>query len=257
MAHGLISPLVYSGLPWLNAVFAGTFLGSLTPTVMSVAGFSVIRFALGLAEGGNFPGAIKTVGLWYPKSERATATGLFNSGANVGIIVAAFAVPFIVDRMQWPWAAAFCLTGAIGFRVADVLAVSVRSSRAASARFRRGIGLHPQRSARSARSHFLVQPAAASPDVGLYVGHVPGQSRLVVLRLLDAEIPGKQPPLGTKQMFWPLLTIFVMADVGSIAGGWFSSWLIQRGSSVNVARKTTFLVCSFAAMPVASRGAGG
>ncbi len=55
-----------------------------------------------------------------------------------------------------------------------------------------------------------------------------------------------------EQMFWPLLTIFVMADAGSIVGGWFSSWLIQRGASVNVARKTTFLVCSFAAMPVAS-----
>ena len=110
MAHVLISPLVYSGLPWCNAVFAGTFLGSLTPAIMSVAGFSVIRFALGLAEGGNFPGAIKTVGLWFPKSQRATATGLFNSGANVGIIVAAFAVPFIVNKMHWPWAVAFCLT---------------------------------------------------------------------------------------------------------------------------------------------------
>jgi MFS transporter, ACS family, hexuronate transporter len=69
MAHGLVSPLVYFGLPWINAVLAGTFLGSLTPMILSVAGFSVARFALGLAEGGNFPGAMKTVGLWHPKSE--------------------------------------------------------------------------------------------------------------------------------------------------------------------------------------------
>ena len=219
---------------------------------MSVAGFSVVRFALGLAEGGNFPGAIKTVGLWYPKSERATATGLFNSGANVGIIVAAFAVPFIVDRMQWPWAAAFCLTGGLGLvwltfwlllydrperhpRVSPAELAFIRSD-------------PPDPPARISWFSLL----AASPDVGLYVGHVLGQSRLVVLRLLDAEIPGKQPPTSARsEMFWPLLTIFVMADVGSIAGGWFSSWLIQRGVSVNVARKTTFLVCSFGAMPVA------
>ena len=91
MAHGLVQPLVYSGLPWLNAVLAGTFLGSLTPAIVSVAGFSVARFALGLAEGGNFPGAIKTVGLWHPKSERAMSTGIFNAGSNMGIIVAAYA----------------------------------------------------------------------------------------------------------------------------------------------------------------------
>ena len=111
VAHGLVRPLVYSGLPWLNAAFAGTFLGSLTPAIVSVAGFSGVRFVLGLAEGGNFPGAIKTVGLWHPKSERAMATGIFNSGSNVGIIIAAYSVPFIVHEMKWGWPAAFYLTG--------------------------------------------------------------------------------------------------------------------------------------------------
>ena len=71
MAHGLIGPMVYCGLPWLNAVLGGTLLGAVTPTIASVIGFSAVRMALGLAEGGNFPGAIKTVGVWHPKSERA------------------------------------------------------------------------------------------------------------------------------------------------------------------------------------------
>ena len=111
MAHGLVHPLVYSGLPWLNTVFAGTFLGSLTPAVLSVAGFSAGRVALGLAEGGNFPGAIKTVGQWHPARERALATGLFNAGTNTGIIIAAYAVPLVVTKMHWGWPAAFYLTG--------------------------------------------------------------------------------------------------------------------------------------------------
>ena len=64
-----------------------------------MAGFSVARFALGLAEGGNFPGAIKTVGQWHPKNERALATGIFNSGSNMGIILAAYAVPLIVEEI--------------------------------------------------------------------------------------------------------------------------------------------------------------
>jgi ACS family hexuronate transporter-like MFS transporter len=101
MAHGLVGPLVEHGGPWLDAVLAGTFVGTLTPAVLAVAGFSVARFALGLAEGGNFPGAIKTVGLWHPKGERALSTGIFNSGSNVGIIVAAYAVPFVVKHMDW------------------------------------------------------------------------------------------------------------------------------------------------------------
>ena len=98
LAHGLIGPLVYDGGPWLNAAFGGALVGILTPAILSVAGFSVVRFTLGLIEGGHFPGAIKTVGQWHPKRERALSTGIFNSGSNVGAIVAAYAVPFVVDH---------------------------------------------------------------------------------------------------------------------------------------------------------------
>ena len=67
MMHILVYPLVYDGLPWWNAAFVGTFLGALTPAMVSVAGFSAVRFTLGLVEGGHFPGAIKTVGQWHPQ----------------------------------------------------------------------------------------------------------------------------------------------------------------------------------------------
>ena len=79
----------------------------------SVLGFAVVRSFLGLTESGNFPSAIKTVAEWFPKKERALATGIFNSGSNVGAIVAPLTVPFIAVAWGWKWA--FILTGLIGF----------------------------------------------------------------------------------------------------------------------------------------------
>src|SRR5262249_8392127 len=79
----------------------------------SAWGFGVARLALGLSEAGNFPASIKTVAEWYPKSERALAAGIFNSGSNVGAIVAPLVVPWIATRYGWPWA--FVITGATGF----------------------------------------------------------------------------------------------------------------------------------------------
>ena len=256
MAHGLVSPLVYSGLPWLNAVFAGTFLGSLTPAILSVAGFSVARFALGLAEGGNFPGAIKTVGLWHPKSERAMSTGIFNSGSNVGIIVAAYAVPFIVEKMQWGWAAAFYLTGALGF-VWLVFWLAMYDS--------------PERHPRVSPAE-LAHIRSDPPDPPAHI------SWLSLLRYRQTwaytlgmflvspvwwfylywmpKFLKNNHGIDLGQVFWPLLVVYLMADVGSIAGGGLSSWLIRRGASVNVARKTAFLVVRLGASCRWSRSRG-
>src|SRR5687768_372478 len=79
----------------------------------SVMGFGVARFALGLGEAGNFPAAIKTVAEWFPKKERALATGIFNAGTNVGALVTPLTVPWIAGRFGWRWA--FIITGALGF----------------------------------------------------------------------------------------------------------------------------------------------
>ena len=76
-------------------------------------GFGFWRGFLGISEAGNFPAAIKTIAEWFPKKERALATGIFNSGTNVGAIVAPLAIPAIV--VAWGWQAAFIITGAIGF----------------------------------------------------------------------------------------------------------------------------------------------
>src|SRR5215510_285766 len=93
---------------------AAVLLGTVGLTYSaSVAGFILVRFALGLGESGNFPAAIKTVAEWFPQRERAFATGLFNAGTNIGAVITPMTVPFITARFGWYWA--FILTGVLGF----------------------------------------------------------------------------------------------------------------------------------------------
>src|SRR4051794_28917454 len=92
---------------WWSIAAMGTALAN------SAMGFGFARFLLGVGEAANFPASIKTVAEWFPKSERALATGIFNAGTNIGAIVAPIAVPLIADR--WGWRGAFIGTGAIGF----------------------------------------------------------------------------------------------------------------------------------------------
>lgn len=250
MAHGLVRPLVYFGLPWLSAAFTGGLLGTLTPALVSVAGFSVVRFALGLAEGGNFPGAIKTVGQWHPKQERALSTGIFNSGSNVGIILAAFAVPFVVERMQWGWDAAFYLTGGLGFvwlafwwamyevperhaRVSPAELACIRSDPSDAPAHIRWVSLLQHRQTWA----YTLGMFLTSPVWWFYLYWMP-------------KFLKNNHGIDLAQVFWPLLIVYLLADVGSIAGGWFSSWLIRRGTSINAARKSAFLVCALCAVPV-------
>src|SRR5476651_650389 len=95
------------------ATFLWSLAGIATSLVNTVVGFQIVRGALGLAEAGNFPAAIKTVAEWFPKKERALATGIFNSGTNIGAIITPLSVPFIVVNWGWQWA--FVITGLLGF----------------------------------------------------------------------------------------------------------------------------------------------
>jgi MFS transporter, ACS family, hexuronate transporter len=251
MAHGLVCPLVYSGLPWLNAVFSGTFLGGLTPAVLSVAGFSIARFALGMAEGGNFPGAIKTVGLWHPKRERALSTGLFNAGSNMGILLAAFMVPLIVTTLGFKWSVAFYATGALGFawlvfwwalydrperhpRVSPAELDYIRSDPVDPPKKISWLSLLKYRQTWA----YTFGMFMTGPVWWFYLYWTP-------------DFLKTRHDIALDQVFWPLLVIYLMADVGSIGGGALSSWLIRRGATVNRARKTAFLTCALCVVPVA------
>jgi MFS transporter, ACS family, hexuronate transporter len=247
IGHALIGPLVSSGLPWLNAVFAGTVLGGLTPAVVSVAGFSVVRLCLGLVEGGHFPGAVKTVGQWHPKRERALATGIFNSGSNVGAIVAIAVVPV---ALRWGWASAFCFTGVLSLvwlvfwvflydrperlsRVSTAELAYIRSDPSDPAAKIPWLSLLRYRQTWA----YVLAMFITSPVWWFYINWTP-------------KFLANNHGIDVAQMVAPLIAVFLMADVGSIGGGALSSWLIRRGATINAARKTAFLICACCAVPV-------
>jgi ACS family hexuronate transporter-like MFS transporter len=211
-------------------------------------GFGVARFLLGLGEAGNFPAAIKTTAEWFPKRERALATGIFNAGSNVGAVVAPLVVPALALSLGWQ--AAFVVTGALGLLwVAFWLPLYDR----------------PERISRVSPEE-LAWIRSDPPDKG---GAIPW-GQLLPYRQTWAVAAGKflTDPIWWFYLFWsakfladrfgadlkqigpPLITIYLMADVGSIGGGWLSSRLLARGWTANAARKTALLVCAFCVIPV-------
>jgi len=211
------------------------------------AGFSVARAALGLGESGNFPGAIKATAEWFPRKERALATGIFNAGSNVGAIAAPLLVPWIT--LRWGWETAFIVTGALGFVwLAFWLALY------------RDPEHHPRVSA-AELAHIRSDPAEATTSVSWL--------RLLRHRQTWAFFLGKlmTDPVWWFYLFWlpkyldsrwdvqlaalaaPLVVIYLVADVGSVGGGWVSSALIKRGWTVNRGRKTAMLIAALLIVP--------
>ena len=215
----------------------------------SVAGFMFARFALGLGEGGNFPAAIKVVAEWFPKRERALATGIFNSGTNVGAIVTPMVVPWIT--LTWGWYWAFIWTGAIGFlwlvfwlplydrperhaRVSPAELDLIRSDPPDPSTPIPWVELFRHRQCWA----FAVGKFMTDPIWWLYLFWIP-------------DFLNRNHGINLSMVGPPLIAIYLIADVGSIAGGWLSSTLIKRGWSVNAGRKTAMLVCALAVTPIA------
>jgi ACS family hexuronate transporter-like MFS transporter len=238
----------------------GTRLGySIAVTVWSLAsmahslarsafGFGVARFALGLGEAGNFPAAIKTVTEWFPKKERALAIGIFNSGSNVGAIIAPLTVPWIALHYGWRWA--FLLTGVTDFVWLACWLIFYRK---------------PEQHPRLSKAEFdYIRSDPAEPSTKI------PWARLFPYRQTWAFAAGKflTDPVWWFYLFWlpkylsqtrglplakiglPLVAIYLAADAGSICGGWLSSRLIKRGWTHYRARKMTMLICACSVTPI-------
>lgn len=215
----------------------------------SAMSFTVARFALGLGESGNFPGAVRTVAEWFPKKERAFATGVFNAGSNVGAILAPLTVPWLALTWGWQWA--FIITGLVGLVwVAFWLPVYRRPAE------------HPKLS-----KDELAYISSDPPD--------PSTAKIPWLKLIPHRqtIAFAMGKLLTDSIWWfylfwfplfmkdryavdlksiglPMVVVYLLADVGSVAGGWLSTFFISRGFSHNKARKSAMLACALAIIPV-------
>jgi ACS family hexuronate transporter-like MFS transporter len=217
--------------------------------VRTAFGFGTARAALGLAEAGNFPSAIKVIAEWFPRRERALATGIFNSGANIGAVLAPAAVPWLTVTFGWP--AAFVATGAIGF-VWLVFWLLFYD--------------HPARQRRLSPAE-LAWIHSDPPESR--AGKIPWRS-LFRYRQTWAIVIGRflTDPIWWFYLYWlpkflnerhhltitalgpPLVVIYAVTSVGSIGGGWLSSRFIKRGWPVNRSRKLVMLICALCVVPI-------
>jgi MFS transporter, ACS family, hexuronate transporter len=214
----------------------------------SVGGFIAARFALGLGEAGNFPAAIKTTAEWFPKRERALATGIFNGGSNIGAIVAPLVVPFLAIQYGWQWA--FAIVGAVG--LLWVLAWFPMYRRPAehpglSAAELAHIQSDPQENTeRIPWSQIIRRREAWAFGIGKFFTDPVWWFYLYWLgKFLDSNFGIK-----LSQISLPLVVVYLISDAGSIGGGWISGALIKRGFSVNAGRKLALLLCALLVVPV-------
>jgi MFS transporter, ACS family, hexuronate transporter len=222
--------------------------------VTSTFGFIIARAALGLTESGNFPAAIKTVAEWFPKKERALATGIFNSGANIGAIIAPITVPFIAVAWGWQWA--FIITGSFGFIWLLLWLMYYEKP-----------SLH--------KSLLKEERDYINSDVDFAIEEVGKEKKVSWFKLLKfrqtwAFVLGKflTDPIWWFYLFWlpdfltseyglkdkglvlPVATVYMISTFGSIGGGWLPLKFIRDGWPAFKARKTSMLIYAFSVLPI-------
>jgi MFS transporter, ACS family, hexuronate transporter len=215
--------------------------------VRSVMGFSVARFFLGLGESGNFPAAIKATAEWFSPKERALATGIFNSGAGVGAILAPLAVPWVA--VHFGWRASFLITGV--FSAIWIVWWSVRYRR-------------PHETTDYTRGHVVVAPPASVVPWWHLLRHRQAWGFMVGKFLTD--------PVWWFFLFWlpqyfnsrfgvdllhlgpPLVTVYVVSTIGSVYGGWLPKTYIKMGMALKQARLAAMLTCAVLVVPIVVAG---
>jgi ACS family hexuronate transporter-like MFS transporter len=235
--------------------FLWSVAGVCTAFVNTVFGFSVVRGFLGVTESGNFPAAIKSMAEWFPKKERALATGIFNSGANIGAIITPIAVPIILQHWGWQWA--FISTGLLGFIWLFFWMVLYEVPRR-------------QKRLSQAELNYIESDKDEVQD------HLTtDQPKLSWWQLLGykqtwAFALGKflTDPIWWFYLFWlpdffestyhiklqaaswPVATVYIISTIGSVGGGWLPLYFIRKGWPVFKARKTSMLIYAFCVFPI-------
>jgi ACS family hexuronate transporter-like MFS transporter len=227
-----------------------TAAGASTALVTSTLGLAIARSFLALGEAGNFPAAIKTVAEWFPQRDRAHATGIFNSGSNIGAILAPLLVPFVIFHFG-SWQAAFLITPTFAVVWIGLWLYIYRSPHQ-----------HPR--CNSAERDYINCDGVQAPRAKVK------WRQILPHRQTWAIMVGKflTDPIWWFYLFWsgkfiadkfhvqmkglalPLIVIYVLASFGSLAGGWLSSTLIRSGWTPNAARKTAMFACALAVAPV-------
>jgi ACS family hexuronate transporter-like MFS transporter len=218
----------------------------------SVIGFAAARFGLGFGESGNFPAAIKTTAEWFPKKDRAFATGLFNAATSVGAIAAPFVVGWVVHENGKNWQIPFLITGVLSaiwvflwFRTYQKPEVHPKVSKEELAYIvqdSEGVVENeeklPWKSVLSKRQTWAFSLAKVTDAVWWFY------------LFWGAKFLAATFDVNIKNIALPFFVIYILADGGSIFGGYLSGALMRKGWTVNKARKITLLICAIIILPV-------
>jgi len=232
------------------AMAVWSIAGALHAAARSAIAFASARFFLGFGESANFPAAIKTVAEWFPQKERAFATGLFNSGATIGAIVAPIIVTAITIKLGWQWA--FIITGGLGFIWMVFWLVFYFTPKS-----------HPKIS--EAEFEYIHQDDQTTEEkhtiswISLF--KYKQTYALCATRFISdwvwwfflfwtPDFLHKAHGINITEAILPLIVIYSVASFGGVAGGWFSSSLIKKGKSVDSARKSAVLICALFVIPI-------
>ena len=249
VVFGRLIDTIGTKLGYTIAVFLWSIAAALHALATSTFGFGFYRALLGLGEGGNFPAAIKTVAEWFPRKERALATGIFNSGTNIGAVVAPIMVPWILGA--YGWQVAFLLTGLIGFIWLFLWWWNYES---------------PQRHTKLSTQELIYITSDAESHSGESIPWLD----LMRYRQTWAFILGKllTDPVWWFFLFWlpsyfassfnldlkkpslPLIFVYTAATLGSVGGGYLSGYFIRRGWTINRSRKTAMLLYALCIVPI-------
>jgi len=243
----------YSLFAWSMAAIGHAF--AKTPF-----GLGVARAALGVPEAGNFPAAIKTTAEWFPKKERALATGIFNSGTNIGAIIAPLVVPLIAITLGWQWA--FIITGAIGliWLIFWKFVYDTPEKKLAKGQLKQ-----------SEYDHIMSDKEETVAADGSELKKI-GWFKLLTFRQTWAFFLGKllTDPIWWFFLFWlpaflkeqyhltgtqvsfPIALVYTMTTFGSIFGGWLPKRFMEKGMDANRARKTAMFIYALFPLTVLS-----
>ena len=247
LLFGRIIDKVGTKLGYAISVAVWSIAGMLHAVAKSAFGFGLARLGLGVGEAGNFPAAMKAVAEWFPKKERAIATGIFNAGTSIGVVSALFVVPWILSH--YGWKEVFWITGAVGFVWLAFWWVMYEL---------------PAKHKRVTEKELNLIQSGQVADIESVNGSKSKikWSQLFSLPQTWAFITGKLliDPIYWFFLFWlpsyfsstfnldltkpspELMIIYTATTVGSIGGGYFSSWLIKKGYSTLKARMLALLI---------------
>ena len=218
--------------------------------VTSTTGFVIARIPLALGEAGTYPSALAAASQWFPKKERALAIGIFNAGANVGAIVTPVLVSFLVAGLLLDWRWAFIITGAFNLVWLAAWFLYYRSP------------AEHRRLTAEERAYIEAEPAetVGRAGFGRVLRHRQTWAYMAQRFLIDPvwwtflfwlpDFFSKQYGYDLKSFGPPLVAIYILADIGAIAGGWYSSHLLKRGVATGRARKRAMFACALFALPV-------